>query len=1057
MRARRGLPGVVLGASLVAVGNVAHGDIAARPTTVHAITGARVVVEPGADPISATIVIRDGIVEAVGPDIDIPSDARVHDREGRVIYAGFIEPYLSISIEEKAPVGPTPAGASRDSRDATPATTTAGPGPVHENRRVRSHVRAIEFLPIPRAVGEELRRAGYTAALSASSSGIFRGGAALVALVENDVASHVYLPEAAQVYAFEHGSWGDTSYPASLMGAIALTRQCFLDAEWLRRAEAAWAADPARVIRPEENLSLRALLPVLDRERPLFMECEDLRMIARAAAIADEFELKVVVVSGGSDEYRNPEWLAKTLNDVGAVLVVAVNFPPPPYWEHPDQASDVELDDLIQWERAPTGLGALASAGVRFSVTSQGLPTRGSIFERLQTSIELGLDRDVALAALTTEPARLFGLSDRLGTIATGKRANLTVCSDELFRDDGRPVEVWIDGVRYGDDPGRANEADVLGRWRIAFPEAPGAGRLSIKISRGEGELKATIEIPPDAGEQAGTEPGAEEIVLRDVRLTRDGALEFVIPSGAAGFPLDGHFTGRVRGDQAVGDLRVGEDVFAARALRLPEERKEKRLYEIGPSLSADAAPWPPIVTGREARTVHVRNATIWTCAAGGTMENADLIASDGLVVAVGPGLDAPAGALVVDGTGKHVTPGIIDCHSHAAISGDVNEGTHSCTAEVRVSDVIDPQSAATYRQLAGGVTVQNLLHGSANVIGGQNAVVKMRWGEPADALLFDGAPAGIKFALGENVKQSNWGDRFTTRYPQTRMGVEQFLRDRFLAALDHRTSHERWERERRGEVPRRDLELEALLEVIDGSRLIHCHAYRQDEILLLLRVMEEFGVRVATFQHALEAYKVADEIAAHGAGASIFSDWWAFKFEVYDAIPYNGVILRDRGVLTSLNSDSPELSRRLNLEAAKMIKYGGVADEEALKFVTLHPALQLGIDRWVGTLEPGKHADFVIWSDHPLSDRAMCLETWVDGVQRFSRARDFVARGEARALRDALLDKAKTMRDSFKQEPPFNPTFGAVYGASLEEAGLFLPKGACVAALDHDAALEER
>jgi imidazolonepropionase-like amidohydrolase len=905
-------------------------------------------------------------------------------------------------------------------------------------------------------VRQELREAGYTVALAAPSSGIFRGSAVLVALVENDVASHVYLPEAAQVYAFEHGTWGDASYPTSLMGAIALTRQCLLDADWLRRAETALSADPARVIRPEENLSLRALLPVLDRERPLFIECEDVRMIARAARVASEFALKVVVVSGGSDEYRDPEWLAETLTDIGAGLVAAVNFPPPPYWEHPDQASGVELDDLLRWERAPTGLGALASAGVRFSVTSQGLPARGALFERLQTAIALGLSRDVALAALTTEPARLFGLAERLGTIAPGKRANLSVYSDELFQDDSHAVEVWIDGIRYGKDSGRANEADVMARWRITFAEAPGAGRLSIEISRGEGELKATVEPSPDAGEEVGTGGGAEEVVLRDVQLTRDGALEFVIPRGVAGLPADGHFTGRVRGDQAVGDLRVGEDVFAARALRLPEKRKEKRLYEMGPSLSADAAPWPPIVTAREPQTVHVRNATIWTCAAGGTMESADLIASNGIVVAVGPGLDTPAGALVLDGTDKHVTPGIIDCHSHAAISGDVNEGTESCTAEVRISDVIDPESAATYRQLAGGVTVQNLLHGSANVIGGQNAVVKMRWGEPADALLFDEAPAGIKFALGENVKQSNWGDQFTTRYPQTRMGVEQFLRDRFLAALDHRRSHERWARERKGEMPRRDLELEAILEVIDGSRLIHCHAYRQDEILLLMRVMAEFGVRVATFQHALEAYKVADEIAAHGAGASIFSDWWAFKFEVYDAIPYGGAILRDRGVLTSLNSDSPELSRRLNLEAAKMIKYGDVAEEEALKFVTLHPALQLGIDRWVGTLEPGKEADFVIWSDHPLSDRAICLETWVDGVRRFSRAHDLVARGEARALRDALLDQAKTMRDSFKNEPPFNPTFGAVYGASLEEAGLVLPKGACVAAVDRDAAAEE-
>ncbi len=414
-----------------------------------------------------------------------------------------------------------------------------------------------------------------------------------------------------------------------------------------------------------------------------------------------------------------------------------------------------------------------------------------------------------------------------------------------------------------------------------------------------------------------------------------------------------------------------------------------------------------------------VRNATVWTGGPIGRLEEADLLVRRGRIAAVGQDLPAPAGAVEVDAEGKHITPGLIDAHSHAAIDGGVNESTHSTTAEVRIADVIDPTSINIYWQLAGGLTVANLLHGSANSIGGQNAVIKLRWGAPAEELVFEEASPGIKFALGENPKQSNWNVE-KRRYPQTRMGVEQSIRERFQAAIDYRREWDEYRkassrREKTARVPpKRDLQLEAIVEILEGRRDIHSHSYRADEILMLMRLAEEFGFRVKCFQHVLEGYKVADELAAHGATTSTFSDWWAYKYEVIDAIPYNGAILWDRGVVVSFNSDSSELARRLNLEAAKAVRYGGVPEEEALKFVTLNPAIQLGVDEHVGTLEEGKHADFVIWSGHPLSTHSICEQTWVDGRKYFDRTEDLARREAVAAERAALLERVR----SFQRKP---------------------------------------
>jgi imidazolonepropionase-like amidohydrolase len=414
-----------------------------------------------------------------------------------------------------------------------------------------------------------------------------------------------------------------------------------------------------------------------------------------------------------------------------------------------------------------------------------------------------------------------------------------------------------------------------------------------------------------------------------------------------------------------------------------------------------------------EPRAILIRGATIWTSGPAGRIENGSLLVIDGKISKIGniPIADEtglPAGALlIIDGQGKHITPGLIDAHSHAMILGGVNESTLPSTAMVRVADVVNSETDNIYQQLAGGLTAANLLHGSANPIGGQNCVIKLKEGMAPEELKMKKAPAGIKFALGENVKQSNWGERNTTRFPQTRMGVRTFFANRFTAGKQYLDDWEQY-RKNGGVAPRRDLELEAIGEILQGKRWIHCHSYRQDEILAFLRVMENFGVKVATLQHVLEGYKVADEIAKHGAGGSCFSDWWGYKFEVYDAIPYAGSLMRDRGVLVSFNSDDADLARRLYLEAAKAVKYGGTPEEEALKFVTINPAKQLRVDSLIGSLEPGKEADFAIWSKSPLDSGTVCLETWIEGRKFFDRSLD----SERMAAREkewkSLVEKAK-------------------------------------------------
>jgi len=408
-----------------------------------------------------------------------------------------------------------------------------------------------------------------------------------------------------------------------------------------------------------------------------------------------------------------------------------------------------------------------------------------------------------------------------------------------------------------------------------------------------------------------------------------------------------------------------------------------------------------------------IQNATVLTVSHG-TLERASILIKDGKIAEVGPSIKAPKDAQVYDAAGQFVIPGIIDCHSHIAVDGSVNEGSVSVSSMVNIADVLNPDDIDIYRDLAGGVTVANVLHGSANAIGGQTVVIKLRWGQPASKLPFEGALPGIKFALGENPKRSNFSiPGATPRYPASRMGVEETIRTAFAEAVDYKKTWDDYDKrtaagDKTAIPPRRDLRLDPLVEVLEGKRYVHAHCYREDEILMLLRVAKEFGFKVRTLQHVLEGYKVADEIAAAGTGASTFSDWWAYKVEAYDAIPYNAAVMTHRGVIVSINSDDAEEATHLNQEAAKTIKYGGLTHDEALKLVTLNPAIQLGIDKRVGSIDVGKDADLVIYNHDPLSAYAVVQQTLIDGRVYFDRKRDIADRPNLEKEKKALMEKEK-------------------------------------------------
>lgn len=954
---------------------VCSSPAAAATPRVHAITNARIVLSPGQVIEHGTIVMRDGLIVAAGANVAVPADARIWPGDSLTVYPGLIDAYVLPG--DATPPSPFGRGARPGAGDAAdPARGAASSLAV-----VRAEYRTIENLAFGKDQLEGLRAAGFTAAQVAPRRGIVRGTSAVVGLGDGPLNANTLVGDAAQVIALQPQP---QTYPGSLMGAIAVIRQAFLDAKWYRDANAAYAKKPAASERPATDLSLAALQPVIEGRTSVQFVADEMLQVLRAAAIAKEAGVSGRIVGAG-DEYKRAGAIAVT----GMPLVVPVNFPEVPDVATDEAAIEVNTEDLRAWQDAPGNAAVLAKAGVRFALTSNGLKDVKSFGANVGKAIARGLGDDAALAAVTTVPAQLLGLESRLGTIAPGKIANLTVTRGTLFHG-GAVREVWVDGNRY---EAAKDETTPKGEWRIDWGHGPHA-----------------MIVAADKDTSVKIVAGADTVTAREVRL--DGKrLRFVAQragEAAEAFDLT------AANDALAGTLTVtgvgAHDVHAA-AVKKPDPAANKKDDLVpAPVVMGNSEPWrmsPPA----QPAAVLVRNATVWTAGPQGTLTGADVLVQNGRIAAVGRSLSAPAGAVVIDGTGKHVAPGIIDEHSHSAIEGNVNECTNSITCEVRIQDVINSESVNIYRQLASGNTIMHLLHGSCNAIGGQCAVIKNRWGLTPDQLLFADAPPTVKFALGENPKQANFGADRTDRYPKSRAGVEEVYRDAFTRAKDYDRAWAEYRAGQRALPPRRDLQMDALSEIVNGKRFIHCHSYRQDEILMLMRVTEEFGFRVNTFTHILEGYKVADEMAAHGASAMGFTDWWQYKQEVIDAIPWNGWLMWDRGVNVGFNSDSDELARRLNTEAAKAIKYGGMPPEEAIKTVTLNPAKSLKIDARVGSLEPGKDADFAIWNGSPLSPYSACEQTWIEGRKYFDRAADLAGREALAKERAALIAHARAAK----------------------------------------------
>ncbi len=995
------------------------------PNRTHALVGGRVVVAPGKVLENATIVVRDGLIAEVGAGLVPPPEARVWDVKGRTIYAGFIESETTVGLPEEYRTLPPrlrPAGAAgrRGAQRAAPTPPPKQPadlgGSISWNPRVTPQRNAADLLGEDEKSVEKLRSLGFASAIATPGRGVFRGSSALFQLGGREPSKSILRSAIAQHVAFEVAQFGENTYPSSLMGSIALVRQTFLDAQWYEQARQFSSQNRTTVERPEDNRALASLQVYVAGKAPVVFHTDDELDHSRALRLAEEFKLRPIL-RGNGYEYRSLARLAAAK----PALVLPVNFPEPPEVETAERALDIQLDELEHWQEAPANAGRLAKAGVRFAFTSAGLDKPEKFWARLRETVKRGLSADDALAALTTSPAAMFATDDRLGTIEKGRIANLTVASGDLFRsEEAGVVAVWVDGEIHETEKGR--ERDVRGTWALALAGFPDA-KLTLKFEGEPAKLKATLG---EKDSVVATVRGGRLAFVPAVRLLGiglgDGSarLSAELPAGAFE-TLEG--TGQMPDGR---EFRWTAKRTAAFVKPPPKDERDKaereRLAQPVPLPEAyPAGAFGLAKSDLDAMgPVLVKGATIWTSGPQSTLEKADLLIEGGKIKAVGKDLTAPVGARVIDGTGKHVTAGLIDCHSHTAISRGVNEGTHSVTCEVRIGDVIDPTDVGIYRELAGGLTVANVLHGSSNSIGGQNQVIKLRWGMDAEALKFVGAIPGVKFALGENVKQSNWGNTATLRYPQTRMGVEEIIRDTFLGARDYerRLGEAKSGATTRPPV-RRDLRMEAALEILRGERLVHCHSYRQDEVLMLIRLSQELGFTIGTFQHILEGYKVAGEIAKSGAGASSFADWWNYKIEATDAIPYNVAMLVHAGVVTSVNSDSAELARHLNTEAAKAMKYGGLTAEEAIQLVTLGPARQLHIDQQVGSLEPGKDGDFVIWDASPLSAYAKAEQTWIDGRCHFDRVRDAKLREDAVKRREALVQRALPERLKVLSMPP--------------------------------------
>jgi imidazolonepropionase-like amidohydrolase len=927
---------------------------------------------------NATLIIKEGRIQAVGAGIAIPPSAIVIDLKGKHIYPSWIDIYTSYGIPEANKK-------KTDDRNRGQQMLSDKDGAYSWNQALKPEFRAHEHFNTDDKTAKEYRELGFGTVLTHQMDGISRGSSVAVLLGEGMAHELILKDKAAHHLSFKKGV-STQNYPGSLMGGIALLRQTYLDADWYKN----------HGYKEEYNISLSAWNEL--RQLPHIFEARDKLEILRADKVAKEFGLTYSYIGNG-DEYQRLEEIKKT----GATIIVPLNFPEAFDVADPVDALRVSLGDLKHWELAPTNAARLAKAAIPIILTTHALKKKSSFMEQLRKAIKNGLSKEAALKALTETPAQLIGIADQVGTLDKGKRANFLITSGDIFEEETKIHHNWINGKAHAFK--ELEETNLSGTYDLTI----GAQQFILEVVGKPGKETMSILVN-DTTDLKVKHQYENNLIQLSFSPDKEDKARISLSGSVRGKKWSG------KGTQANGEWVDWSAIYKG-----PAPEKKKKDKEGKPDSEKEDQPkdeasdkktereqivgnvWYPFMAygweqAPKPETILFRNATVWTNESEGILTNTDVLIQNGKIKQVGKNLSAN-GAIAVDATGKHLTSGVIDEHSHIAISRGVNECTQSSTAEVSIADVVNSEDINIYRQLSGGVTTAQLLHGSCNPIGGQSAIIKLRWGYTPEQMKFENADGFIKFALGENVKRSSSGDN--NRFPDSRMGVEQVYVDAFTRAKTYQQ-----QKKTGGPTFRRDLDMEALVEILNKQRFISCHSYVQSEINMLMKVAESFGFKVNTFTHILEGYKVADKMKAHGVGASSFSDWWAYKYEVIDAIPYNAAILNAQGVVTALNSDDAEMARRLNQEAGKAVMYGEVSEEDAWKMVTLNPAKLLHIDNRVGSVKAGKDADVVLWSEHPMSVYAKAEMTLVDGIRFFDRTEDMALRKSIGAERNRLIQK---------------------------------------------------
>ncbi len=937
---------------------------------LYALINARIFVDKDTILDEASLLIQDNEIISVGHDISIPAHAIVRNLQGASIYPGFIlmdSDYGLTKPDKKTPF----SFFGKEIMDSTIE------GVVNTNEAIKASYHAVEDFHHDAKTAKSLRSNGFSTVLSSKHDGIMRGTSALISL--NDEIAQLSVVNSLQAFhmSFDKGS-SKQLYPISLMGSSALLRQTWLDAIWYGDGKSDFT-----------DLDLKAINETDDLLQ--IFEVSNWQQALLAKKIVKEFDKNIVIKTSG-DSYKH----IAEIKRLDSSLIVPLSFPKALNVSDELDAWNVSYEKMLEWKAAPYNLYFLNKHGIEFAIIPD---KQKSFLKDLRKAIKKGLPTSAALAALTSTPARILNNS-KLGHLNSGASANFIITNGDIFSKDGMIAENWVAGKRFV-----INELPQLasGYYQLILPDKTRqielkntAGKIKLKGKDKESKTKYKVKLN-------------SEFVTVEVK-DKDESIKLL------GL-IDNNSIHNIAGQHPEWKMaRVSDSKKETIKDKLAKEDKSQVPLIPNP-FSAYGIQQPS-----KAESFLISNTTVWTNEDEGILTGTDVLVKNGKIVKIGKNITSKV-ENTIDGTDMHLTAGIIDEHSHIALLSVNDIAVNS--SMVRMEDALDSDSVNIYRNLAGGVTAAQLLHGSANPLGGQSALIKMRWGATSDELLIENSDPFIKFALGENVKRSR--SQQSIRYPLTRMGVEQVYRDAFTNALSYEKEWNDYNNlskraKKKTSAPRRDLMLDATLQIINKERFVSCHSYVQSEINMLMKVADDFNFSINTFTHILEGYKVADKMLEHGAGASTFADWWTYKWEVNYAIPYNASIMTNVGVTTAINSDSAEMSRRLNQEAAKSMKYGNLTEEQALKLVTLNPAKLLHLDDRMGSIKVGKDADIVLWSNNPLSIYAKATKTFVDGKLLYDRDRQVEIENQIAEARNELI-KALNQSDGPKMPASMEPS----------------------------------